>query len=53
MQEKSMLLNFSLASKDNITLAEDFFHGKDELSSFLSFVSESQASRFLLAVVSA
>lgn len=34
-QEKSLLLNYSLASKDNITLAEDFCHGKDGMNFFL------------------
>lgn len=37
MQEKSVLLNYSLASKDNITLAEDFCHRKDGMNFLLSF----------------
>lgn len=38
MREKSLLLNNSLASKDNITLAGDFCHGKDGMNFFLFFL---------------
>lgn len=38
MREKSLLLNYSLASKDNITLAGDFCHGKDGMNFFLFFL---------------
>lgn len=37
MQKKSLLLKYSLASKDNITLAGDFCHGKDGMNFFSSF----------------
>lgn len=39
MREKSLLLNYSLASKDNITLAGDFCHRKDGMNFFLLFLS--------------